>query len=422
MRFDYRADPFLSQFSPEAAEALLSAGEEKRFQAGELLIVEGAPSDSVFILLAGELAILKGEVLIDTQSRRGTLGEMGVITGSPRSTTVRAESEVDAIQIDAEPFLKVVDEYPQLLRRVCHELAEKLRKSQVVRQEQHRELVQVQQTFERCVSASVLEQILESNSPEALLEGAMAEAAILFFDIRGFTSASETMSPKMLLGTLNAHLETMVESVLSHEGVINNFIGDAVMAVFNCPIPSPKSASNALQCALDCERRLLQLHEELEIPQERRFAFGIGLNFGAVVAGAVGSTARFNYTVLGDPVNLAARLEGLTRHYPLSIILSDSLLHQLSPEEASRCFLLDRVTVKGRRAPLSLYGLWAGSPEARLRYEESLMLYLAGSFEAAQQSFLRDGDEALQAMMARRCEALMESKQKWPGYYEWDKK
>ena len=425
MSFDHTQDPFLSQFSSEAVHALLSRSTEHHFQPGETLIVEGEASECVYLLLEGEIEIFKGDVSIDRQEREGTFGEMGVITASPRSTTVRAYRRVRALKIPAEAFLETVDACPQLLRRICHELSDKLRASQTVRQEQQLELIQVQETFERCVSASVLEQIMQSASPEALLEGSVAEAAILFFDIRGFTEASEAMSPKLLLGALNSHLEAMVESVLAHGGVINNFIGDAVLAVFNCPIPSPVSTQEALSCALDCVQRIEALHQEQALPDDGRFKFGIGLNFGTVVAGAVGSPSRFSYTVLGDPVNLAARLEGLTRHYPVSLILSDSFIKELPAEEAERCFLLDRITVKGRQSPIRIYSLWQGPESARQSYEVAIERYLSGHFEEAYDLFRGEERSELHQLMARRCRALLDDEERrasWPGYYRWSSK
>lgn len=420
--YDFSNDRFLGQLPPEVVQRLLAHAVDRIFIPGDWLMREGDTADCAYVLLAGTIEILKGDVVIDRQQKEGLIGEMGIITSTPRSTSVRAGTEVRALRIAASTFLSVIDAHPQILRNICRELSEKIRTSQTVRHEQHQKLQVVQQAFEKCVSASVLDRIMQSSSPEELLAGSMAEAAILFFDIRGFSAASEVMEPKALLEALNAHLEIMVESVLAHEGVINNFIGDAVLAVFNCPIPSPISSRQALRCALDCEQRLHQLHARMGGPHHAKFSFGVGLNFGSVVAGAIGSQSRYNYTVLGDAVNLAARLEGLTRHYPVTVIMSEDLVNQMENAEQAECLRIDFITVKGRKTPLSIYSHLDWSPEQRVQYAEALSQYLAGDFEGAAQLF-QAGATPLHQMMANRCEQLAGMiGAPWPGYYAWDQK
>jgi adenylate cyclase len=139
------------------------------------------------------------------------------------------------------------------------------------------------------------------------------------------------------------------------------------------------------------------------------------------VAGAVGSNERFSYSVIGDEVNLAARLESLTRHYPVDVILSESLYAQLDPQTAARCFRIDRVAVKGRISPLDIYALGDFSAEEISHYNAALEKYFKGDFRSALETF-RQKQSVLHASMAKRCEELSRATTPWPGHYVWESK
>jgi adenylate cyclase len=186
----------------------------------------------------------------------------------------------------------------------------------------------------------------------------------MFSDIRGFTTFSETRSPKEVIEILNGYHEEMTEAVMSHGGTLISFIGDGIMAVFGAPIEQSDHADRALASAREMLAvRLPRFNESMrERHAGEEFQIGIGLNSGPVMAGNVGSRERLDYTTIGDTVNTAARLEGMTKGTPHSLFVADSTRELLS-DDAGLTFV-DSMPVRGRAQPLKV---WAGgaSPAAR---------------------------------------------------------
>jgi class 3 adenylate cyclase len=417
-----RQSPVLSSLSQSAADALLATGTRVKVPAGEFLVHEGEQSDSIFFLMSGEVSILKGEHQIDTQGQGGALGEMGVLTNQPRTTSVRCITDIEVLKVGAAEFLQVVDANPDVLRAIIRDMVEKMRGTHQVRIQQLDSIQKATDILSRAVSPEVLNRIFEQLSPEELLEGRLNDAAIMFFDIRGFTSAAEHIPPRDLLRALNDHLAVIIECVARHHGTIVNFIGDAVLAIFNLPVPLKAPASVALNCYLECHRDMNTLLENRRAHGQICFDLGVGINFGTVVSGAIGAESRFSYSVLGDEVNLAARLESLTRHYPVEVILSESFYRQLDAELAGQCMQIDRVQVKGRESPLDLYTLVPFDDHHRRDFEMAFRDYLAGSFTEAANSFAGLNDR-VSAYLAERCRYFTTRQvTDWPGYYTWDTK
>jgi adenylate cyclase len=183
------------------------------------------------------------------------------------------------------------------------------------------------------------------------IEQEEVEATILFSDIRGFTGLSERLSPKEGAAVLARHLSAMAEVVLGHGGTIDKFAGDAVMAVFGAPDPIPDHAERALRCALAMQARQEELNAGAEIP----LAMGIGVNTGVVIAGTVGGGGRLEYTVVGDPVNVAQRLQAAAAAG--EIIASGSTV---AAARGVRAEPAGAQEVKGRREPVECYRVVAG--------------------------------------------------------------
>ena len=146
-------------------------------------------------------------------------------------------------------------------------------------------------------------------SPSALSLREEVEATILFSDIRGFSSLAERLPPREVVDVVGRHLEAMVEVVTSNGGVLDKFAGDAVMAVFGAPRPTADHARRALLCGAAMQRRQMTLNEEAAQESLPEFQIGIGVNTGTVIAGTLGGPGRLDYTVLGDAVNIAQRLQ-----------------------------------------------------------------------------------------------------------------
>lgn len=182
------------------------------------------------------------------------------------------------------------------------------------------------------------------------IEPEEVEATILFSDIRGFTTLSERLTPKEVASLLAAHLAAMAEVVLAHGGTIDKFAGDAVMAVFGAPDHVPDHAERALRCALAMQARQAELNEGAELPLE----MGIGVNTGVVIAGTVGGAGRLEYTVVGDAVNVAQRLESVAG--PGEVVASAGTVAAAPGLPAEPAGAQE---VKGRREPVEVYRLTA---------------------------------------------------------------
>jgi adenylate cyclase len=189
----------------------------------------------------------------------------------------------------------------------------------------------------------------------------------MFSDIRGFTAISELLSPEALIELLNEFLTRMTRCIEWQEGIVDKFIGDAVMAVFTLPEPRPDDADRAVQAALMMRDELQRFHRRLpsDLP---RLSIGIGLHAGPVVAGLIGSPQKRSYTVIGDVVNTASRLEGMTKTLGASILVSEAVVSRLADPGALLLRPLGRFAPKGRRDGVRVFDVMGerdGSPEAR---------------------------------------------------------
>ncbi|MBI3974387.1 MAG: CHASE2 domain-containing protein [Chloroflexi bacterium] len=206
------------------------------------------------------------------------------------------------------------------------------------------------------LSSAVMTEVLKD--PDALqLGGQKREMTVLFTDIRGFTSISEKMDPTALVNFLNGYLTEMTNIVFNHGGVLDKYMGDAIMAFWGAPTDQPKHASFACRTGFDMMRRLHELQKgwlEQGLPP---LNIGVGINTGAMTVGNVGSKMRFDYTVMGDAVNLGSRLEGVNKEYGTNIIISDTTYAQLDGEFVVR--FLDLIAVKGKKEPTAIYELVA---------------------------------------------------------------
>ncbi len=201
----------------------------------------------------------------------------------------------------------------------------------------------------KVVSPAIAEELL---ARDIELGGEEREVTVLFSDLRGFTALGEQRTPHELLALLNAYFTRMSAVVETHGGVVDKYIGDALMALYGAPLAHADDAARAVATALDMQRSLTALNAELARQNLPPLAMGVGVNTATVVAGNMGSSARLNYTVIGDGVNLAARLESLTKRYGAAAIVSEASRRQ-APGFVYR--ELDRVCVAGKRAPVTIH-------------------------------------------------------------------
>jgi len=203
------------------------------------------------------------------------------------------------------------------------------------------------------VSTSVMQHLL-SHADEGLIEPKEVESTIFFSDIKGFTSISEKLgSPKKLIEMLNIYMTPMTDIIIEEQGTIDKFIGDAIMAYWNAPVPVQNHASHAVRAAIKQIEALEKVNEIIYDKYAIKLEVGIGLHTGLVTAGDMGSLGRSDYTVIGDSVNLASRIEGLTRVYDADILISEATYVQL--DDSFNMRHIDTVEVKGKSKATKLF-------------------------------------------------------------------
>ena len=200
--------------------------------------------------------------------------------------------------------------------------------------------------FERMVSPAVIEQ-LDPNSLQ--LGGKRTDITVLFADVRGFTSFSETVAPERLVSILNRYLAAMAEAVLAQEGTIDKFMGDAIMAWFNAPVPQKDHTLRAVKAALAIRDSVEALYKEL--PVDSHLSFGAGIHYGDAVLGLIGTEKRLEYTAISDSVNTAKRLQENSAKN--QIIISRQAFERVSSEIEAKPVV--PLSVKGKTVPLDVF-------------------------------------------------------------------
>lgn len=256
--------------------------------------------------------------------------------------------------------------------------------------------------FEKYVSSNVVADILNrSDEFENSLGGKRLPCTVLFSDIRGFTSMTESEDSQQLVFQLNEYLTEMVECVFNHQGTLDKFIGDAVMAVWgNAATEGPRDdARKAVLAALDMIGALDRLNRQWNQQGRPAFQIGIGLNHGDVIAGDMGSPRRKDFTVIGDAVNLASRLESLTKQYKIPIILGESVARLVRDDFVLQT--VDRVRVKGKVQPVTIY-------TTRLEYNQVNTLLKEGldTYERAIEHFMHRRFRAAEEDLATAAQSL----------------
>lgn len=255
---------------------------------------------------------------------------------------------------------------------------------------EERERARIKKAFQSYVAPEVVNQIIRH--PEKLrLGGERRELTILFSDIRGFTSLSENLSPEALVEVLHDFLDPMSEIIVKHGGTLDKYLGDAIMALFGAPLDLPDHALKACRAALEMVQVLKNLNQEWVKRGRPALKIGIGINTGPVAVGNMGSSRLFDYTAIGDNVNLASRLEGLNKYYGTEILISAHTAQHLGERFILR--EVDLVRVKGKKHPIAIYEvLGEGSPEPRTAaflnaYAQGLVCFRGRDWTKALEAF-----------------------------------
>ncbi len=286
--------------------------------------------------------------------------------------------------------------------------------------EERKKNAYIESLFSKYVHKDVLKELMRS-SASLRFDGERRDMTILFSDLRGFTTISEKMQPEELTGLLNAYFSAMTPAILEEKGTIDKFIGDAIMAFWNAPLVVEDHPTHAVRAALRMGRALTKFNESAATP----LAMGVGVHRGEVIVGNVGSDARVNYTILGDAVNLASRIEGLTKKYGVTCIVTDIVRNAID-DETIGFRKLDVITVKGKSEPSVLYEAHFKEDmhaDVATSYEQAFALYQEGNFDKAESVFktlAARGDGPSKTMLERL--PLLRKAQVWDGVWHFDEK
>lgn len=292
----------------------------------------------------------------------------------------------------------------------------------------------IRKAFTRFVPEQIIDDLVKKaseNKEEPV--GEKREVAILFSDIRSFTNISEANRPEVIVSFLNRYFTTMVNIIKKHGGTVDKFIGDAIMALFGTPISYEDNARRAVRAAYEMREALESVPlEDLVLPNGMKFDIGIGIHYGDVIAGSLGSKDKTDYTVIGDNVNLASRLEGLTKTYGTQVLVSQSVKNDIGRNETNEkvfssefCFrYLDDVKVKGKANAVPIYAVDRTEDEFPSEYKDAyqkgVSLYKQGLFTLAKQYFEaalkgKENDKAALLMLSRCNDFIENPPENWDG-------
>lgn len=279
-------------------------------------------------------------------------------------------------------------------------------------------------TMSRYIDPALTDQIMDCG--EDFLGGKNITATILFSDIRGFTTLTEELGAQGTVALLNEYFTLMVDCIQKQGGILDKFIGDAIMAAFGIPFPHEDDEDRAVRAAVSMVTKLNEWNSVRAGQGKKPVRIGIGLNTDNIVSGNIGSPKRTDYTVIGDGVNLASRLESACKQYHASILISDNTYRKL--KGTYRIRKVDRVVVKGKTEPVSIYEVLDYHTEETFpnlmdvvnNFTQGLVYYQKGQWDRAIEAFksvlvLNGGDE-LSRLYIDRCEHM----KKYPPTGEWD--
>ena len=285
---------------------------------------------------------------------------------------------------------------------------------------------EIRKIFSKYVAPAVVDELLRDNK-NLELGGRKENLTAYFSDIRGFTTFSEKMDPQTLSEMLNAYLTPMTETVFRNKGTLDKYMGDAIMAFFGAPLIYKDHAYRGCLAALESLEQLEKLNVTFVEKGWPKIAIGIGLNSGEMSVGNMGSAIVQNYTVMGDAVNLASRLEGATKEYGVKILISEFTKAQLDESIVIR--FVDHIRVKGKTKPVEIYEVMSRKEnftewEMLAQYNEAIALYKSKDYAGAKITFLKIAkqniNDLLAALYVNRCEEflLMPPPLDWDGVHD----
>jgi adenylate cyclase len=414
INFSYRNQSrigYFLYFEPWDWYILLSEQEKVFYQDADNI------KKQVAYILGIALVIAVGLILFFIKKLTDPIGNVvqamqQIITNNDLSNRVRVEYD-DEVGYLATWFNRMIGD----LEVAYNQIKEYAYKSVLAKKSEER----IRHIFQKYVPAEIIDEVLKSKG-DSLLVGKKTHATILFSDIRSFTSISERLTAEELVNSLNTYFNIMVTIIIEHKGIIDKFIGDAIMAIFGAPVLHEDDPLQAVLTGLSMLESLKTFNRKQTLAGKPPFRIGIGLNTGDVVVGNIGSTQKLDYTCIGDTVNLASRLEGLTKLYGTSIIISEFTYKETRGGVLAR--EIDSVRVKGRAEPVKIYEPYMEATrmqkEAYQIFNDAIHLYRNRKFEDSLRMFRRTSDllgqDTPSSLYIERCEELLQS----PPGEEWD--
>jgi two-component system sensor histidine kinase ChiS len=412
--FNFEGKPisFISAYSGEEAKALI----EKHPDTALILLDVVMESDDAGLEVVKYIRDVLGNLLVRIILRTGQPGH--------------APEDVVIIHYDINDYKTKTE---LTTRKLFTAIVSALRSFRALTrlEESRRELAQIAQASARFVPRQFLHFLHKDSIVDAKLgDSVQAAMSILFADIRSFTSMSETMSPQENFDFINSYLRQVGPVIRQHNGFIDKYIGDAIMALF------PETADDAVLAAIEMQKQVTIYNDYRHNSGYLPIAIGIGIHSGSLMLGIIGEEERMDSTVIADAVNLASRLEHLTKLYGAGIIVSVQTLSQLDDPQKYTCRFLDRVQVRGKQAPVAVFEIYDGDPEplkelkthTKTAFEQGIWLYFQEEFTAARQYFeqvLQANDRDLAARLyLERCDLSQQTglALKWEEIEVFDKK
>lgn len=331
--------PLFKDVPYDLLRTVLTEGVVHYYQDGEVMLHRDGPADHLILLLHGQTRIVTNGIFLVTRKSHEILGELAFINQATRNAAILAQGTVQALLLPA-PLVERLMTNAAFTRNLLRLVAEKLDEATQERAFRFRNEALLFSEFRAHLSPEIAQRLLATGKQYGAPR--FIEAVLLFADIRSFTEHSASMTPEHLVQELNPYLDTVVSVIHRFEGMVDKFIGDAVFALWGVTPGTADSIQQAFQCA----QALLDACTQLSfggVPLQ----LGIGLNAGRVFSGNVGSEGKRQFTVLGYPVNLAARCEQATKELHVPIVMSEQFADRLPPALFALLQKHDHVALKG---------------------------------------------------------------------------
>ena len=283
----------------------------------------------------------------------------------------------------------------------------------------------IRKAFSRFVPEQIIDELVDGAETEAKVGvGEKRDVAIMFCDIRSFTNISECNKPETVVAFLNKYFTAMCTIIKKYGGTVDKFMGDAIMALFGAPVSYEDNCRRAIAAAQEMRDAVETIElDDLILPPGMKFNVGIGIHYGDVIVGSIGSADKTDYSVIGDNVNLASRLEGLTKTYGTMILVSQAVKDDINSDEYVYRHL-DNVKVKGKEHPVPIYAVDKSledfSKKYREYYDKAFALYQKGVWNLAREYYQKALDECendkAAALMVERCDNfIVRPPENWDG-------